>query len=174
MKHTAYRIEEPKRSVGFHGSIDVLTSHLEILRGRQIILVSDRNDFISDLEEWAQANSLTTTKCPGLSNLLEDEDFTTPYALIVDVKPYTDVAPVLDALLEFRMIRPTVAVVLISEEVKRHDFGTDRLRICDVTLKAPVDGAILSLGISEALSNNVKWNEKLYAQRKEILESTDQ
>lgn len=161
MKHLAYRIEDLKRQVCFHGSIDVLAPHLATLAGRHIAIVSSRNEFVSDVSVWAEAGTFQLFQRSSLAELLDAGEAVVPHAAVVDMRPGVDIAPLLDALLEFRKIRPEVIVVLVSEEVKQHDFGTDRLRVCDVTIKGPVDAAILSLGVSEALLNNAKWRAKI-------------
>ncbi|PZX45715.1 hypothetical protein LY56_01740 [Roseinatronobacter thiooxidans] len=57
--------------------------------------------------------------------------------IILNVDAFEDVVQAVDVLHHFRASLPSIAVILISSAVRGDDFGSERLPICDATLRAP-------------------------------------
>ena len=58
-------------------------------------------------------------------------------------------------------------MILISDEVRFHDFSADRLPLCDVTLRGPLSAPALELALAEAPANNMIWQTRIAASRAE-------
>lgn len=73
--------------------------------------------------------------------------------VLVNFDAFDDVEAGVDALMAFRSAAPELVVVVCSEMVSGDDFGTERARICDATLKLPTSATRLARGLVSALSN---------------------
>lgn len=70
---------------------------------------------------------------------------------------------VADGLLSLRRKLPRLPVILVSEEVRFHDFSPERLPLCDVTLRGPLSAPALELALAEAPVNNLLWQTRMAA-----------
>ncbi|MBE0455601.1 MAG: hypothetical protein IBX58_18365 [Roseovarius sp.] len=73
--------------------------------------------------------------------------------VIVNFDAFDDVIDGVDTLMAFRETAPDLVVVLCSEVVCGDDFGVERARICDATLKLPIGAPRLARGLLSAASN---------------------
>lgn len=80
--------------------------------------------------------------------------------LVIDIDGFGGAQLVVERLMDLRRRAPSVPVIVISAEVQFHDFTTERLAICDVTLRAPVSAAALHLALAEAAVNNLLWQAR--------------
>ena len=85
--------------------------------------------------------------------------------LVIDIDGFGGPDLVVARLIDLRRRHPTLPVILISGDVQFNDFTTERLAICDVTLRAPVSPAALQLGLAEAAVNNLLWQARQYRRR---------
>lgn len=74
--------------------------------------------------------------------------------VLVNLDAFDDVEDGVDALLDFRAAAPELVVVVCSAMVSGDDFGSERARICDATLKLPASATRLARGLVSALSNH--------------------
>lgn len=74
--------------------------------------------------------------------------------VFVNIDAFEDVEDAVVALMAFRSNAPGMILVAFSESVSGDDFGTERRRICDVTLKLPVSAARLTNGMVTAFLNH--------------------
>ena len=81
--------------------------------------------------------------------------------IMVNFDAFGDVEVGVDALLSFRSRAPSKIVVACSEKVGGDDFGTERLRICDATLKLPISAPRLADGLLAAFLNHSEGLEQL-------------
>lgn len=81
--------------------------------------------------------------------------------LLVDLDTLGGITELVDPLMRLRIRRPDLSVILLSEEVGAHDFGTDRLAIADVTLRLPCAFASFEFALAEAPINTALWQERL-------------
>ena len=70
-----------------------------------------------------------------------------------------------DSLHDLRARMPEIVVIGVSTAVANNDFSTDRLALCDVTLRGPVSLAALELGMNEAAMNNLVWQSRRAADK---------
>lgn len=80
--------------------------------------------------------------------------------LVIDIDGFGGAQLVVARLMDLRRRVPSLPVIVISAEVQFHDFTTERLAICDVTLRAPVTAAALDLALAEAAVNNLLWQAR--------------
>jgi hypothetical protein len=80
--------------------------------------------------------------------------------LEIDIDGFGGAQLVVARLMDLRRRVPSLPVIVISAEVQFHDFTTERLAVCDVTLRAPVTAAALDLALAEAAVNNLLWQAR--------------
>lgn len=97
-----------------------------------VMVVSDGNISLDWLREYA----------PKLDFLLVDSDY------------LGDTEATIDFCLRVRRATPSLPLVLVSSEVRSHDFTCERMMACDVTLKPPLMRTALTMGVQAAYQNN--------------------
>jgi hypothetical protein len=87
--------------------------------------------------------------------------------LIVDLDGFglSEGGTAADSLHDLRARMPEIVVIGVSTTVANNDFSTDRLALCDVTLRGPVSLAALELGMNEAAMNNLVWQSRRAADK---------
>jgi hypothetical protein len=73
--------------------------------------------------------------------------------IIIDIDAFDGLATGVDALLSFRQ-KYNHIVLLCSASVTKDDFGTERLVICDASLRLPLSLSRLRNGLNAAIANN--------------------
>ncbi len=73
--------------------------------------------------------------------------------LMVGSDNLRDTEATIDFCLQVRRAVPALPLVLVSNEIRSHDFRCDRMMACDVTLKAPVLHISLTVVIQAAFLN---------------------
>ena len=81
--------------------------------------------------------------------------------LLVDLDTLGGISEMAEPLMRLRLGRPDISVVLLTEEVETHDFGTERLVLADITLRLPCAFASFEFALAEAPINNAAWQERL-------------
>lgn len=76
--------------------------------------------------------------------------------VIVNLDAFEDIDTAVDMLMDFRKRAHDVVVVACSEAVGGDDFGSERARICDATLKLPVTVSRLATGLTAASHNHTE------------------
>lgn len=74
-------------------------------------------------------------------------------ALILEARA-DDLERRIDECLDLRARFPDCPIILMSESFGRNDFSTERMAVCDVSLRSPVSQVAFKLGVPAALSNN--------------------
>ena len=82
--------------------------------------------------------------------------------LVIDIDGFGGPDLVVARLMDLRKRHPSLPVIVISSEVRFNDFTTERLAICDVTLRAPISSAALELALAEASVNNLLWQARQF------------
>jgi len=81
--------------------------------------------------------------------------------LLVDLDTLGGIGTIVEGLMRLRLGRPDIAVILLTEEMDAHDFGTERLVVADITLRLPCAFASFEFALAEAPINNALWQERL-------------
>lgn len=70
-----------------------------------------------------------------------------------------DDGAVIDFGLRLRRFAPDLPIIMLSARITASDYSTERMAICDVTLKAPVPPADLIEALATALENHAFWRD---------------
>jgi DNA-binding response OmpR family regulator len=79
---------------------------------------------------------------------------------LVDADFLGDEGAMIDFGMRLRRFAPTMPVIMASRRVTTSDYSTERMAICDVTLRMPVTRGDLLEAMSAALENHHFWMEK--------------
>lgn len=83
-----------------------------------------------------------------------------PDHVIIDLEAAGGITSAYPALRAFRDRHPDIPVILLSDEFSTDDFGTDRLALCDVSLRIPFSFASFGFALREAEVNNTVWQQR--------------
>jgi len=79
---------------------------------------------------------------------------------LVDADFLGDEGAMIDFGIRLRRFAPAMPVIMASRRVMASDFSTERMAICDVTLRMPVTRGDLLEAMSAAIENHSYWIEK--------------
>lgn len=79
--------------------------------------------------------------------------------VLLDVEFYGDIDDAIELALEIRSLAPTLPILLVSRNVGGDDFTSERMMICDATLKAPFRQPVLRRALQAAVANNGYYNQ---------------
>lgn len=82
-------------------------------------------------------------------------------AVFICVDDFTSLSSIFNKLRMIRSIVPEVSLIIASQEFGKSDFSTERLPICDVSVKLPLDEQELDDIMICARRNNIAWNIRL-------------
>jgi DNA-binding NarL/FixJ family response regulator len=83
-----------------------------------------------------------------------------PDHVIIDLETAGGIASAYSDLRKFRDQHPDLPVILLSNEFAGDDFSTDRLALCDISLRAPFSFDALRFALREAVVNNAVWQKR--------------
>jgi hypothetical protein len=84
-----------------------------------------------------------------------------PSHLFIDLEAVGGIEDAYDSLRALRNSHPEIPVILVSSGFLTNDFSTERLAVCDVSLRGPVTFAALEFAMAQAETNNVCWQDRL-------------
>lgn len=76
-----------------------------------------------------------------------------------------DDGAVIDFGLRLRRFAPELPIIVLSSRIAASDYSTERMAICDVTLKTPVQPADLIEALAAALENHAYWRDTRFESR---------
>jgi hypothetical protein len=79
---------------------------------------------------------------------------------LVDADFLGDEGAMIDFGMRLRRFSPAMPVIMASRRVTTSDFSTERMAICDVTLRMPVTRGDLLEAMSAAMENHHYWMEQ--------------
>lgn len=127
-----------------------------ILQGQPVLLVSARTQPVLELTRWLEdlGGEVAATNALDLAlhAITDTPDSWGLLAIFMD--GLSDADGIVETLLLLRSIKPDLPIILVSEDFKRNDFGTERMLICDVSLRAPITQETLDLAVAQSISNN--------------------
>ncbi|MDZ4394204.1 hypothetical protein [Cypionkella sp.] len=74
--------------------------------------------------------------------------------MLVDADYMADTEDTIDFCMRVRRATPSLPIILLSSDVRSHDFTCERMMACDATLKAPLLQMALTMGVQAAYQNN--------------------
>ncbi|WP_124084972.1 hypothetical protein [Pseudogemmobacter humi] len=128
-----------------------------------ILMCGEMGSMSRDLSEWADRMRAVVMV---VSEKRMTMDWLREYAprldfILVDSDYLGDTETTIDFCLQVRRAVPSLPVVLVSSEVRSHDFTCERMMACDVTLKPPLLQTALTMGVQAAYQNNEYYNSAL-------------
>jgi len=81
--------------------------------------------------------------------------------VVLCLDDFDGVGPIYNKLRYFRDERPHIPVVLTSSDFKSHDLSQERLSICDLSIRLPLEPGSLESLFQTAGQNNMVWKERL-------------
>lgn len=149
--------DAPKGSGSRFQDISALESHLwskverrmlpALNQGRVCIMGFDKStsELIVDYLETASSLNAFSVGIHGILDIAAIHE--TVSILVVNGDAIGDLFSTVDALRNFREIRPNMSVVLVSSKVSSDDLSDERKAICDATLRAPITMSRLGVAI---------------------------
>ncbi len=114
--------------------------------------------------QWLDSRFAKVVMVPDTADLLrgiaELERAAQQIVVVLELRAMGGIGKAFDVLRGIRETSPEIAVVLISDQSRYHEFDRHRLPICDVTLTADFDEDDLELALLAAKSNNRAWNRR--------------
>lgn len=121
------------------------------------LVVTSRRARLAGILAWIRQQGDLAHVVPDLEQAAQHVHATRWSCIVVDVDSQGDLAAAVDAVVTLREQRPNLPVILVSAQVKRDDFELERLPLCDVTLRLPVDPENFCFAVQEAQVNNRVW-----------------
>lgn len=131
------------------------------VEGLSVVLVGKPGGVLNDTAAWLLGNRASLTwlpPSPDAIDVLAGNAAAGANVAILDLDAVGDIRDVLDSLLMLRRLRPGLAVILVSRGFHADDVSTERLPVCDCSLRVPVSFASLDFALNEAIEvNNPVW-----------------
>ncbi|SPJ27084.1 hypothetical protein [Falsiruegeria mediterranea] len=136
-----------------------------LLREQPALVVSAKVRAAEDMSTWVEAlgGEVATTSSISLALDSIAESTQSWGLLVVYADEIADIHEVVEALLLVRSVSSELPIILLSASFSGHEFGVERRAICDVSLKAPASFTSFRLAVSQAVSNNRLYNERVLA-----------
>jgi hypothetical protein len=133
----------------------------DILRGWTVLLYdsSDAETFI--LRDWIAGLGGTSIRIPQVADAgpFIARHPESRIALLLEAR-----SEELDARIEdciaLRADYPDCPILLMSDSFKRNDFSTERIAVCDASLRSPVSFVAFNLGVPAALANHAYFTSR--------------
>ncbi|MEY4871317.1 MAG: hypothetical protein RLZZ563_647 [Pseudomonadota bacterium] len=77
-----------------------------------------------------------------------------------------DDGAVIDFGLRLRRFAPELPIIVLSSRIAASDYSTERMAICDVTLKTPAHPTELIEALAAALENHAYWRDTRFENRR--------
>jgi CheY-like chemotaxis protein len=148
------RSVDPDRALATQPTQSQKAIHLMALVGVKEASLHKIHDFIRD--EGGEILMLDTTALNDGYPIARAK----PDHVIIDIESAGGIASAYSALRRFRDHHPDIPVILLSDEFSTDDFGTNRLALCDISLRTPFSFATLDFAMREAEVNNKAWQQR--------------
>lgn len=83
-------------------------------------------------------------------------------AALIDADFLGDDGTMIDFGLRLRRFAPYLPIIVLSSRVTRSDYSTERMAICDVTLRTPLTASTLLDALAIAEENHDQWHESRF------------
>ena len=127
-----------------------------------VVLIGLRGADFDQARVWLDAQGAAVRSLPA--SLLEAPGRIAalrPSHLFVDLEAIGGIEDTYDTLRAFRDDFADIPLILVSSGFLTNDFSTERLALCDVSLRAPVTFAALEFAMAQAEVNNLCWQDRL-------------
>jgi hypothetical protein len=159
-RHLASHFGNLAREIASEASDTPTPYYAGMLEDAPAAVISSNPGALLSYRSWFKAALNMDTHCrPDIEAAL-DRLRTHPRAwsiLIIEIDGLGGITAVIDQLMDLRKRVPEIPVIVVTSEIQSSDYSTERLAICDVTLREPVWHALLEIGLGEAIVNNMVW-----------------
>jgi hypothetical protein len=131
-------------------------------RNAQIVVFCDRPGPLDPLLDWLEEKGARITHMPLRRLPLDwfDTHADSHDVAFVDADFLGDEGAMIDFGMRLRRFCPGMPIIMASRRVTASDYSTERMAICDVTLRMPVSRGDLLEALSAALENHNLWMER--------------
>ncbi|MFY0312632.1 hypothetical protein ACFMBG_22390 [Leisingera sp. D0M16] len=127
-----------------------------ILGGGPFLLASSKHQPVLELARWLEKLGgevvLTNTVDRALQAIADSPGRWGLLAVFMD--GFDEVDCIAERLLLMRSVKRDLPTILVSQDFTRHDFSTERMSLCDVSLSAPVSQTAFKQAVAQSISNN--------------------
>jgi hypothetical protein len=153
LSDTAARKMERRDDSGADGAARHLLG--EAVLQRRILIVADDHCPLHDHANWLVRHTMGVRLHPTLASAAHDAWLSCEDTiLVVGIDLFHDMNEAMDALMPFRRQHPELVIVIASRVLSAHDFSCERAVIADASLRLPISGPQLALGLGAAISNH--------------------
>lgn len=131
----------------------------EMLDDGPAMLIAGNERNIGPCADWLAGAGIGARRCRSLgeaATAIGDTEARISL-LVIDIDSLGGISAAIDGMLAIRNTHSAIPLILLSADIPASDHSTERLRLCDVTLRAPVSYAALEVAIVEAARNNLVW-----------------
>ena len=146
-----------------HASLSETPIGLELSAAPSALLfASDLTSVLPQIDALTLLN-ISVSKCHDLDQFqtLLDDTSDNRSLVIVELDGFGGISTVIDRLLSLRLHRPDLVILLLSSKSRTHDFTTERLALCDVSLMMPCAAADIAAALACAVKNNAEWQRRV-------------
>lgn len=142
-------------------------------RPAQIVAVCERPGPLDPLLDWLAEKGAQIVHVPLRRLPLDwfDSHAHRHDVALVDADFLGDEGAMIDFGMRLRRFSPGMPVIMATKRVTASDFSTERMAICDVTLRMPITRGDLLEALSAALENHAHWTEIRHQGRPLIAEA---
>lgn len=145
-------------------TVDDKKSNVSILFGKwralgPACLVMENPTTYRSMNDYIESHSMRVI-CIGPKEFLEFQEYFLEESFgifVVCLDCFDGLGQIYNSIRKLRDAKPSTPVVLLSSSMKYSDFSTERLAICDVSVKLPVNVNFLDEVYSFVGENNSTW-----------------
>ncbi len=139
-------------------------------RSAHIVVFCQRPGPLDPLLDWLAEKGARITHMPLRRLPLDwfDTHADSHDVAFVDADYLGDEGAMIDFGMRLRRFCPGMPIIMATRRVTTSDYSTERMAICDVTLRMPVTRGDLLEALSAALENHSLWMEKRNLNRPDI------
>lgn len=136
-------------------------------RQAQIVVFCQRPGPLDPLLDWLAEKGAKVVHFPMRRLPLEwfDTYGDSHDVALVDADFLGDEGAMIDFGMRLRRFSPGMPIIMATKRVAQSDYSTERMAICDVTLRMPIARGDLLEALSIALENHSHWLETRHGKR---------
>jgi len=144
---------------------------LDIQPNSQVCIVARSLGSAGPMSEWLASLGVAVNATKDLAGAIANlrGDYKAWAAVVVFADGFGGPVECFDQLRLLREECPGLPVIVVSESFGESDFSTERLPLCDVCLRFPVDPAEMTTAWVCAMENSRKWRQFKFELRKMAL-----
>lgn len=150
----AFGLGVNRQSLNSHNVNRPLHFYVKDIAEDNVTICTQARRSLSELISMMQAECAVIDVLPAIDSLA------TEGYVFVDVDSFGLIDTVISDLVDLRIRKPQLRVILLSRTFGRDDFTAERLAICDCSLRLPVSLVRLELAFIAADDSNAIWQSR--------------